>query len=157
MTAARTSHSVFRALAAPCGVLGLLLFGVAALAQPRPRRPPGSRVRDAGVDVQLPAPTRGRVAPLDVQRALAPLSTPIQACYQQGLRRDPLLHGEVTLRIRIEPDGSVGDVGASAEGAPPAMYGVARCIGELVRAVRFTPPEGGAATVTVPYVFQSTE
>lgn len=130
------------------------MLGVAAEAQPR------RRARDAGV-VTAPVvrpPTHGRLDGVAAQAVLRGASERVQGCYRTGLARDPLLRGEVTVRLRVEDDGRVSDVQAGAgEGASAGMYAVSRCIGAVLQTLQFARPEGGAATLTVPYVFQPSE
>ncbi len=139
----------------------IVLFGLAAVltatgteAQPRRRR-----VRDAGVDAAVVRPpTHGRLDGVAAQRVLRGASERVQACYRTGLARDPLLRGEITVRLRVEEDGSVSDVQSGAsEGARSGMYAVSQCIGAVLQTLRFPRPEGGPATLSAPYVLQPSE
>ena len=155
---------------------GLLLLVVAAgcveaQAQPRPprrdagvvarrdagvgRRDAGAVARrDAGVDVPVLPPTRGRIEPRDAQRVLATRATEVRGCYERALARDATLQGELTVRLRVEADGRVSQTALSGD---DALRGAGRCMEEALRGLVFPAPTGGAATVTVPYVFRAGE
>lgn len=148
---------------------GLLLLVVAAgcveaQAQPRPprrdagvaaRRDAGAVARrDAGVDVPALPPTRGRIEPAGAQRVLATRATEVRACYERALARDPTLQGELTVRLRVEADGRVSQTALSGD---DALRAAGRCMEAALRGLVFPAPAGGAATVTVPYVFRAGE
>jgi TonB family protein len=74
----------------------------------------------------------------------------VQACYQQGLERNPALAGRVTVEFMIEADGRVrnskvvtSDLGDTA---------VSGCIASAVATWRFPEPDDGD-TVSVLYPF----
>jgi len=156
------------------GCVGLLLIAAAegcveAHAQPRPaprdagvrrdagavRRDAGARVRrDAGVDVPVLPPTRGRIDPAGAQRVLATRATEVRGCYERALARDATLQGELTVRLRVEADGRVSQTALSGD---DALRGAGRCMEAALRGLVFPAPTGGAATVTVPYVFRAGE
>ena len=117
-------------------------------------RDAGVRVRDAGVDVAVLPPTHGSIDAALVRRALATRSQPLRQCYERELAHDATLHGEITVRVRVEVDGSVSQ---TSTGGDPALLRVGRCIEDVLRALRFPPPTGGAATVAAPFVFQQGE
>ena len=156
------------------GCVGLLLIAAAegcveAHAQPRPgtrdagvrrdagavvRRDAGVVRRDAGVDVPVLPPTRGRIDPAGAQRVLATRATEVRGCYERALARDATLQGELTVRLRVEADGRVSQ---SALSGDDALRGAGRCLETALRGLVFPAPTGGAATVTVPYVFRAGE
>lgn len=144
------------------GALGLLLIAttagcVEAYAQPRPaaRRDAGVAARrDAGIPVAALPPTHGRIEPAVAQRVLATRATEVRGCYERALARDATLQGELTVRLRIEADGRVSQTALSGD---DALRGAGRCLEDALRGLLFPPPTGGAATVTVPYVFRAGE
>ena len=158
------------------GALGLLLIAttagcVEAHAQPRPasrrdagvtarrdagtaRRDAGVARRDAGVPVEVLPPTHGRIEPTEAQRVLATRVTEVRGCYERALARDATLQGELTVRLRVEADGRVSQTALSGD---DALRGAGRCLEDALRGLVFPPPTGGAATVTVPYVFRAGE
>jgi len=135
--------------------LGAWVGCTVAEAQPQRRR----RVREVAVAPEVVRPpTHGRIDGVAAQRVLRTASGRVQECYRTGLARDPLLRGEITVRLRIEDDGRVSDVQAGAsDGAPAGMYTVSRCIGGVLQTLQFPRPEGGPATLTAPFVFQPSE
>jgi hypothetical protein len=164
------------------GCVGLLLIATAAgcveaQAQPRPptrdagvarrdagaarrdagvvaRRDAGAARRDAGVDVPVLPPTRGRIEAAGAQRVLATRATEVRGCYERALARDATLQGELTVRLRVEADGRVSQTALSGD---DALRGAGRCMEAALRGLVFPAPAGGAATVTVPYVFRAGE
>lgn len=141
---------------------------VEAWAQPHPSRDAGVRARDAGVrsrardagvrdaavDVApLPA-THGRIEAAAVRTTLATRAQQVRQCYERELSHDATLHGEITVRLRVESDGHVSQ---TTTGGDPELLRVGRCIEDALRTLRFTAPTGGAATVAVPYVFRQGE
>jgi len=119
------------------------------------RRDAGAAVRrDAGVDVPVLPPTRGRIEPAGAQRVLATRATEVRGCYERVLARDATLQGELTVRLRVEADGRVSQTALSGD---DALRGAGRCMEAALRGLVFPAPTGGAATVTVPYVFRAGE
>lgn len=101
----------------------------------------------------LPA-THGRIEPRAAQQVLATRATEVRRCYEQALARDATLQGELTVRLRVEPDGRVSQTALSGD---DALRGAGRCMEQALRGLVFPAPTGGAATVTVPYVFRAGE
>ncbi len=136
---------------------------VDAWAQPRPARDAGVRARDggarardagardAGVDATARPPTHGSVDPQAARRVLATRNQAVRQCYERELARDATLRGEITVRLRVEGDGSVSE---TSTGGDPGLIRVGRCIEDALRTLRFPAPTGGAATVAAPFVFQ---
>ncbi len=151
-------------------VLTVLAVGcVEAWAQPRPVRDAGVRPRDAGVrdagvrgrdagvrrdagaDVVMRPPTHGTIDAQAARRVLATRNDAVRTCYERELGHDAALRGEITVRLRVEADGSVSE---TTSGGDAALLRVGRCIEEALRTLRFPAPTGGAATVAAPFVFQ---
>jgi len=123
---------------------------------PAARRDAGTLAarRDAGVDVPVLPATHGRIEPRAAQQVLATRATEVRRCYEQALARDATLQGELTVRLRVEPDGRVSQTALSGD---DALRGAGRCMEQALRGLVFPAPRGGAATVTVPYVFRAGE
>jgi hypothetical protein len=112
-------------------------------------------------------PPRGRLAPEVIQKIVRADLSYFQACYDDGLRRDPKLMGRVSTHFVIARDGSVRDVrdaerepdpfGWEAPGAPvtPVLPDaqVRACVVAGFRKLAFPAPEGGFVTVTYPIMF----
>jgi len=78
----------------------------------------------------------------------------VRGCYERALARDATLQGELTVRLRVEADGRVSQTALSGD---DALRGAGRCMEAVLRQLVFPAPTGGAATVTVPYVFRAGE
>ena len=74
-----------------------------------------------------------------------------RACYNRGLATNPDASGKINLRIKVGAGGEVAGVAASSSGNLPAS--VVNCVKGRARSARFSPPEGGAAVVSVPVSF----
>jgi hypothetical protein len=74
-----------------------------------------------------------------------------RACYIAGLDQSPDMEGAVSFSLRIGADGSVAGVSVSPGG--DITPGVVRCVENVLRAVRFTEPEGSAASVNGSFKF----
>jgi outer membrane biosynthesis protein TonB len=75
----------------------------------------------------------------------------IQYCYEKELLGRPTLTGTVTVKFTIGLDGLV----SAAMGA--GMAPVDRCVADVVRALEFPKPTGGAVNVSYPFVFRPGE
>ncbi len=75
----------------------------------------------------------------------------MRGCYERGVAHDATLRGEILVRLRVETGGRVSQTSLSGD---DALRSVGRCIEDALRTVVFPSPDGGAATVTVPYVFR---
>ncbi|MDP8257626.1 MAG: AgmX/PglI C-terminal domain-containing protein [Candidatus Alcyoniella australis] len=76
----------------------------------------------------------------------------IRSCYERELKKNPALSGKITVTFTVGGDGKVSS--ASVAGATLNDPSVQSCVVRMVRRWRFTPPEdGGAVTVTYPFVF----
>ncbi|MBI5513563.1 MAG: AgmX/PglI C-terminal domain-containing protein [Deltaproteobacteria bacterium] len=128
----------------------------APAARPRDAGAPRRGRRDAAVDSApvLRPPTHGTLPAADVQRLLRAHQTALRQCYEAALVRDATLRGDLTVRVRVEPDGTVSDTASSGE---DSLRPVGQCIGAALRRVRFPHPTGGAATVVAPFVFSAGE
>jgi len=77
----------------------------------------------------------------------------VKFCYERELQRQPGLHGRVSARFVIGPDGRVASAGIAESSLGHA--GAERCIADAVRRWEFPRAEGGGVTfVTYPFVLQ---
>jgi TonB family protein len=77
----------------------------------------------------------------------------IKFCYERELQHEPGLHGRVSVRFVVAPDGRVATVGIteSTVGNPR----VDRCVADAVQRWEFPQArEGGVTFVTYPFVLQ---
>lgn len=75
----------------------------------------------------------------------------IQRCYERGLAQDPSLRGRVMVQFTVGEGGRVTDARLQENTVGDA---VGSCIVGRVRRWRFDEPEGGNATVRVPYILE---
>ncbi|MCC6277115.1 MAG: AgmX/PglI C-terminal domain-containing protein [Oligoflexia bacterium] len=89
-----------------------------------------------------------------VQATIAKYLSQVRACYEQGLKRNGGLAGQVTMAFEIGGQGQVNfaDVKRSSLGDPE----VENCIGQRMKDWKFPQPRGGVnVKVTYPFVLRS--
>jgi hypothetical protein len=96
------------------------------------------------------AQVNGRLPPEVIQRVVRTRTASYRACYEQGLRTDPALSGNVTVRFVIGRDGAVSSA-SNASSTLPAT--VASCVVRQFASLQFPQPEGGIVTVNYPLTF----
>ena len=74
----------------------------------------------------------------------------IQYCYEKELQQTPGIAGKVTVQFRIEPTGKV----SNSTGNGLAV--VDACVADVILAIEFPQPQGGAVDVTYPFLFHAT-
>jgi hypothetical protein len=91
--------------------------------------------------------------PTPTEKAIADTREAFRACYNYGLIYDPTQDGHVAIVLRIGRDGRVAKVESwgACEIASPTI----ECMRDAAKKLRFRPPAGGSATVTIPAVFTS--
>lgn len=93
----------------------------------------------------------GRLPPEVVQRIVRQNFGRLRLCYENGLRRDPTLQGEVRVRFVIDATGNVTTVQpASSMMKDPA---VVACVVRAFQSLSFPAPDGGIVTVVYSVVF----
>jgi hypothetical protein len=97
------------------------------------------------------ASVNGRLPPEVIQRIVRQNFGRFRACYQNGLRANPLLEGRVVVRFAIDKSGAVTNVGNAGSTMPD--QGVVMCIVRAFGTLSFPAPDGGMVTVTYPLVF----
>ena len=93
----------------------------------------------------------GRLAAEVIQDAVRARYAEFQACYRQGLTRNPRLRGTVSVRFLIAEDGRVESV--SKAGGDLSDEAVVRCVHDVFAGLRFPAPEGGVVSVVYPFAF----
>jgi hypothetical protein len=118
---------------ADADVGGLALPGFGAHKAPR--------VRAAGVTTSstaLPVEVIERIVRMNFGR--------FRLCYENGLRTDPTVEGNVRTRFVIETDGSTGVVSDAGSDLPDT--GVVACVQRAFGNLSYPSPPGGPMTVT---------
>jgi hypothetical protein len=87
------------------------------------------------------------------QTAIESTRAGFRRCYLHGLFSDTTQAGHVAIVVRVRGDGRVGHV--ESYGACEMSIDAIRCMRDEAAALRFDPPAGGRATVTIPFVYGS--
>jgi tetratricopeptide (TPR) repeat protein len=120
--------------------------GAAATVPGAAPHPPAARCTPPSA----PAPG-GAVA--NAGAVIAGLASGFRRCYNRALQRDPEMKGSIRITAKVGPGGEVVRVRTLT----PASYAevMVTCPMQRLLEARFTPPEGGGATVVVPVTFVS--
>ena len=105
----------------------------------------------ASVRNRDPQTRGGTVDQEGLQRTLRRKRADIERCYERALAGDPELAGRILIEFTIGSDGRVSSASLRENTVGSA---VGSCIEGRVRRWRFDPPEGGNATVRVPYILE---
>lgn len=92
---------------------------------------------------------RGEIAVEDARAVMTANSGAVRFCYESVLRDDPTLAGQLTLSVRVAPDGHVEavDIGGTLENDR-----VSACVRDVAYAMRFREiPDGQCGVVVVPF------
>jgi hypothetical protein len=119
----------------------------------------------AAAPAPAPAPANDRVTSVSNEvttpnvvtpdKVIASLRPKLNACYQDGLTKNPKLEGSVTLSAKIEKDGSVSAVTPkNLTGLSPA---VVKCLTDQLKAASFAAAGGMNYTtsIDIPVAFAS--
>jgi len=82
---------------------------------------------------------------------VASMAKGFRRCYNQALVKAPDLEVKGRLTLKLDATGGV----ASVQSADLAPVEFADCLVGVARTARFSPPEGGGATIVVPLTFMS--
>ncbi|APR79240.1 Hypothetical protein A7982_04587 [Minicystis rosea] len=108
-------------------------------------RPPRLRMGETRVSGRLPPEVVTRIVRQNFGR--------FRLCYEEGLRRNPVLQGRVAVRFEIGRDGSVAHMSNGGSDLPDAA--VINCIVRGFAGLSFPQPEGGTVNVVVPIHFSN--
>ncbi|MBS2020090.1 MAG: AgmX/PglI C-terminal domain-containing protein [Deltaproteobacteria bacterium] len=88
----------------------------------------------------------------DADKTISGLQPKFQACYNDGLKKDPKLAGGLVIKTEIKPDGTVANATAQdTQGLNPA---VVKCLTDTMKKAKFSPPKAAQlATIEVPLKF----
>ena len=99
-----------------------------------------------GVDNQIGGQADGN----DISKKLRQRSGQFQSCYERQLKKDPSAGGKVIVMFTIGTSGRVSSASARTDNVGG---GVGSCVADKIKRIKFTPPKGGAATVSKTFVF----
>jgi hypothetical protein len=144
---------------------------VSPTASPRAAIPPTAALRDVGALPAIPVPAvetprrgpewalgapdfteDGLLRPDALLRELGEAKGSITAAYQEALRSNPALSGDVVVRLRLDADGRVGHVGIVRDTLGSAE--VRRRIAAVLSGWRAPLPPRAAAEYELPFVFR---
>lgn len=111
--------------------------------------PPDAKPVEPGITA-TGAPTRGKLPKAVIDERLKTVQPAITACYEQGLKAKPELHGTVSVTFVVGTDGKVAHAQA-AEGDDALPDGaVVDCILSEIKKLEFPPPSGGRVFIDYP-------
>jgi hypothetical protein len=93
----------------------------------------------------------GRLPPEVIQRIVRQNFGRFRLCYENGLRTNPKLGGQVVVRFTIDKSGAVSKTEQAGTNLPDA--GVASCVERGFGNLSFPAPEAGIVVVTYPVIF----
>ncbi|MDI1435154.1 AgmX/PglI C-terminal domain-containing protein [Polyangium sorediatum] len=149
--------------------LALLLVGCAGATPPADAPPPAeakatpaeappapeakAEPSNKGTDVigALDAPA-GRLDPAEIQKIIRGNFKTLQACYEEGLKKNPNLGGRIAIKFVIGKDGKPASVGEETPATLPDPD-VVKCVLAAVETLTFPAPEGGVVKVVYPIMF----
>lgn len=83
---------------------------------------------------------------------VASMAPAFRRCYNHALQKDPNTRGSARITGKIGAQGEVLSVSPSSSGLSADTVA---CISAVVASARFSPPEGGGATIVIPVTFVS--
>ncbi len=96
------------------------------------------------------ATVNGRLPPEVIHRVVRRRFARFRLCYEDGLRKEPKLEGQVSVRFVIGRDGSVSNPKGSGDLEDKS---VVACLIQAFAGLSFPAPEAGIVTVVYPLVF----
>jgi len=79
----------------------------------------------------------------------------VQACYEKQLVKNPGLAGRIVFEWTVRTNGSTEGVRVRSSSMQNTQ--VADCIGDLIKGWTFPEPDGGAVTITYPFLFRASQ
>ena len=110
-----------------------------------------AETRVGNVQSAAPDVDGGSLDPSAIAKVVKSRLTAVKECYERELKRNPQLAGKVVIRFTIEEDGRVAAV--TVEESTLGDPAVGSCIVSRFERFRFPKPEGGAVTVSYPFIF----
>ncbi len=90
----------------------------------------------------------------DIQAIIVARRDEARACYDEGLKKNPSIEGDLDIKWTIDPEGNVTEAGADASKSTIRDEGVAACIVAIIKRVKFAKSSKGMETRThYPYNF----
>lgn len=119
--------------------------------------PPPDAGRVASHTKRSPGTTRswddcsGEIAPAEARRVVSEFNSQIRNCYERQLKQNPLLQGNMTLAVRVAPDGRVDGTQVTGSLHDREVFS---CVRSVASRMRFPAPGGrDCALIQVPFTF----
>lgn len=93
----------------------------------------------------------GQLSESEVRGVLGRFQRRVERCYERTLASNPSASGRVELQFRVDSDGQTADARMPTNELGDTF---GNCILTEVRRLRFSPPSGGAVTVSQRYILQ---
>ena len=90
----------------------------------------------------------GEIDPSAVRAVVTQQQSAVRACYERALKRNNFLQGNVTVSLRVQPDGSVEGVRVGGSLGDSEVFS---CVRRLATGWQLPRPRGGCANVRVPF------
>jgi hypothetical protein len=84
--------------------------------------------------------------PSDIRAIVVAHREEARACYEKSLRDHPGIEGDLVIEWTIDPKGTVTRVASDSARSQITEPAVAKCIGEVIKRIRFAPSPGGFET-----------
>jgi hypothetical protein len=84
--------------------------------------------------------------PSDIRAIVVAHRDEARACYERSLRDHPGIEGDLVIEWTIDPQGTVTRVALDSMRSQIAEPALVKCIGEVIRNIRFVPSRGGFET-----------
>jgi hypothetical protein len=131
----------------------------AATARPVPNNPPVGKLGNTGLLGMRPRVAHGEpivdgsVAVADIGRVVRAHRNDLQACYDQGLSKDPELAGDLRITFAIASSGEV--TSSTVAESSVANEAVPNCVAEAINGWTFPKPrDGGTVEVSYPFTLE---
>ena len=111
----------------------------------------GGRGQAVPVVRQASATVEGELDKDIIRRIVRAHINEVRACYNEGLKRDPALAGEITVEFTISSAGEVSEAKSPDTTPPFADPKMAKCVATAVKNWKFPKPTKGEVHVVYPF------
>jgi len=90
----------------------------------------------------------------DIQTIILSRRDEARACYDEALKKNPSLEGDLDIKWKIDPDGVVTEIGPDDSKSTIHDKGVSDCISAIIKKIKFAKSNmGKESTMHYPYNF----
>ena len=108
-----------------------------------PAAPKGDAPKDGSKKGQEPGRARE-----DIQAIIVARRDEARACYDEGLKKNPSIEGDLDIKWTIDPDGNVTDIAVDSSKSTIRDDNVGNCIIAIIKKVKFAKSNKGFQTTT---------